>query len=131
MLIITFWNFTHIFFKVLLWFMSYQKMPICYQWQQGYYMFKTCQWEECLNKFAKDDHMDKKINKRKAWVWKCMCWIKWVATLKIKKLWWRLYLLVKWSCLNRHWTSKRPLFCVLGYQAQCFYDKKLLKSEVW
>jgi len=26
--------------------------------------------------------------------------------------------------------SKRPLFCVMGYQAQCFYNKKFLKVGV-
>jgi len=70
------------FLRYLFWSCHIKKLLICYQWKQGCYMSKTCQCEECLNKFVEDDHMDQ--NKIKSWMWNCMCWIKWVATLEIK-----------------------------------------------
>jgi hypothetical protein len=41
------------------------------------------QCEGCLRHFTKDNHMDKKSGKGKAWMGKDMCW-KGVATSEIK-----------------------------------------------
>jgi hypothetical protein len=113
----------HPYFLGYLFWSCHQKMPICYQWWQGCYMFKTCQCEECLSKFAEDDCMDKKI--REAWMWKSMCWIKWVAQH------WKLKTLVKtrfvskMSMFEKALDFKKAIVLCYGLSSTMFLQQKI------